>query len=217
MKQEDKDKQQKNVYNQMAWILNYQPKIEHQHIHMGNHSEKENDNQKNYDAEDAEMAEEVQANNQSDIEQPHDNLSSLSASRQTILGQLLDLTDKGDWIKDYIGEQVKAMMKTVLGQGDTLLKDNEAELSKKLWKLLENGRGDRVAIVWQNIVGYLDEKGLFYLKGSPALNKDFFGNEKNYSNIDKGRPRNQDNGMSSGFREILPLLDAYVPRVDKKA
>lgn len=217
MKQEDKDKQQKNVYNQMAWILNYQPKIEHQHIHMGNHSEKENDNQKNYDAEVAEMAEELQANNQSDIEQPHDNLSSLSASRQTILGQLLDLTDKGDWIKDYIGEQVKAMMKTVLGQGDTLLKDNEAELSKKLWKLLENGRGDRVAIVWQNIVGYLDEKGLFYLKGSPALNKDFFGNEKNYSNIDKGRPRNQDNGMSSGFREILPLLDAYVPRVDKKA
>lgn len=217
MKQEDKDKQQKNVYNQMAWILNYQPKIEHQHIHMGNHSEKENDNQKYYDAEVAEMAEELQANNQSDIEQPHDNLSSLSASRQTILGQLLDLTDKGDWIKDYIGEQVKAMMKTVLGQGDTLLKDNEAELSKKLWKLLENGRGDRVAIVWQNIVGYLDEKGLFYLKGSPALNKDFFGNEKNYSNIDKGRPRNQDNGMSSGFREILPLLDAYLPRVDKKA
>lgn len=217
MKQEDKDKQQKNVYNQMAWILNYQPKIEHQHIHMGNHSEKENDNQKNYDAEVAEMAEELQANNQSDIEQPHDNLSSLSASRQTILGQLLDLTDKGDWIKDYIGEQIKAMMKTVLGQGDTLLKDNEAELSKKLWKLLENGRGDRVAIVWQNIVGYLDEKGLFYLKGSPALNKDFFGNEKNYSNIDKGRPRNQDNGMSSGFREILPLLDAYLPRVDKKA
>ena len=35
MKQEDKDKQKKNVYNQMAWILNYQPKIEHQHIHMG--------------------------------------------------------------------------------------------------------------------------------------------------------------------------------------
>jgi hypothetical protein len=28
------DKQ--NIFNQMAWILNYQPKIEHQHIHMGN-------------------------------------------------------------------------------------------------------------------------------------------------------------------------------------
>ena len=28
------DKQ--NIFNKMAWILNYQPKIEHQHIHMGN-------------------------------------------------------------------------------------------------------------------------------------------------------------------------------------
>lgn len=27
------DKQ--NIFNQMAWILNYQPTIEHQHIHMG--------------------------------------------------------------------------------------------------------------------------------------------------------------------------------------
>jgi len=26
----------KNVFNQVAWILNYQPRIEHQHFHMGN-------------------------------------------------------------------------------------------------------------------------------------------------------------------------------------
>ena len=31
MSKEDK----KNVYNQMAWILNYQPTIKEQHIHMG--------------------------------------------------------------------------------------------------------------------------------------------------------------------------------------
>ena len=30
------DKEKQTVYNQTAWILNYQPKIEHQHIHMGN-------------------------------------------------------------------------------------------------------------------------------------------------------------------------------------
>ena len=29
------DNGRQNIYNQMAWILNYQPKIEHQHIHMG--------------------------------------------------------------------------------------------------------------------------------------------------------------------------------------
>ena len=28
------DKKKQAVYNQTAWILNYQPKIEHQHIHV---------------------------------------------------------------------------------------------------------------------------------------------------------------------------------------
>ena len=55
-----------------------------------------------------EVAEEVQATNQSAIEQPHDNGSSLTDSRQAILNQLLDLTDKGEWIKYSTGEQVKA-------------------------------------------------------------------------------------------------------------
>ena len=30
-----KEQDKKNVYNQMAWILNYQPTIKEQHIHMG--------------------------------------------------------------------------------------------------------------------------------------------------------------------------------------
>lgn len=30
-----KEEDKKNVYNQMAWILNYQPTIKEQHIHMG--------------------------------------------------------------------------------------------------------------------------------------------------------------------------------------
>ena len=33
-----KEEDRKNVYNQLAWILNYQPKIEHQHIHWGRQS-----------------------------------------------------------------------------------------------------------------------------------------------------------------------------------
>lgn len=35
----DNDNKKQTVYNQVAWILNYQPKIEHQHIHMGNQQE----------------------------------------------------------------------------------------------------------------------------------------------------------------------------------
>lgn len=33
-----KGEDKKNVYNQMAWILNYQPTIKEQHIHMGEKS-----------------------------------------------------------------------------------------------------------------------------------------------------------------------------------
>jgi hypothetical protein len=52
-------------------------------------------------------------------------------------------------------------------------------------------------------------------KGSPALNKDFFGDDKGYTNIDKGRPNK--GLMTPDFESIIPLLDAYVPKLDKKA
>lgn len=145
---------------------------------------------------------------------PNITTLTLTASRQAILGQLLDYADKGEWARGITTEDIKTMLRTVLGQGETLLCDEDAEMSETLWHLLENGRGDRVKIVWQNLVGYMDDKKLLRQKGSPALNKVFFGNEEKYSNIDKGRP-SRDN-MSSGFKDVLPLLDTYVPEVDKK-
>ena len=39
------DKEKQTVYNQTAWILNYQPKIEHQHIHMGNQAANDDDDE----------------------------------------------------------------------------------------------------------------------------------------------------------------------------
>ena len=138
----------------------------------------------------------------------NDNNNNLSANRQTILNQLLVLTDKGDWVNGITSDSVKMMLKAVLGV-DENLSAKEAELSEVLWRLLENGRGDRVKIVWQNMVGYLDDKKLFRLKGSPALNKDFFGNDKGYTNIDKGRPSKR--LMTADFESIIPLLDAYCP------
>ncbi|MCR4582170.1 MAG: hypothetical protein K5764_01255, partial [Prevotella sp.] len=105
--------------------------------------------------------------------------------------------------------------RTILGQGGTPLTGKTAAQSEALWQLLENGRGDRVRIVWSNMVGYLVDRRLLRPKGAPALNKDFFGKEEGYTNIDKGRPGK--NNMSEGFRRVLPLLDAYVPKIDKKA
>ena len=133
----------------------------------------------------------------------------LSTPRQSILDQLLNLADKGDWVNGITSEDVKAMLKIVLGQGETPLSVKETEHSEILWRLLESGRGDRVKIVWQNIVGYLDDKKLFRQKGSPALNKDFFGDDKGYTNIDKGRPNK--GLMTADFERIIPLLDAYCP------
>ena len=140
---------------------------------------------------------------------PNDNNNTLSANRQAILDHLLDYADKGDWVSGVLSENVKTMLKTVLGQGEASLSGNEAKQSEILWHLLENGRGNRVKIVWQNLVGYLDDRKLFQLKGSPALNKDFFGDDKGYTNIDKGRPSK---GLMTGdFESVIPLLDAYCP------
>lgn len=133
----------------------------------------------------------------------------LTSNRQGILNQLLTLVGKGDWRYDEIEGKVKQMLQTVLGQGGNPLSDDEEELSETLWHLLESGRGDRVKIVWQNMVGYLDDRKLFRLKGSPALNKDFFGDDKGYTNIDKGRPSR--GLMTADFEHIIPLLDAYCP------
>ena len=137
------------------------------------------------------------------------NYQDLQKNRQKIIDELLALVDKGDWRKVDTVEKVKLMLKTILGLGDEELTEEYAKMSELLWYLLENGRGDREKIVWQNMVGYFDDKKLFNPKGSPALNKDFFGDEETYSNIDKGRPSREN--MSSGFREVLPLLNKYCP------
>ena len=145
--------------------------------------------------------------------------------RKKILEILFDLVDKGDWNPYEIGNDVKQMLLTVLGQGEIQLEDKEKDMSETLWNLLEVGRvvnneNNRnrntekygcLATAWQNLVGYFDEKNLFRRKGSPALNKDFFGNEDGYTNIDKGRPSKDKGTMPSRFRDVIDLLDAYCP------
>ena len=124
----------------------------------------------------------------------------LNASRQEILDQLLSLADKGGWLNGVTADAIKTMMQQVLQKSETL------------WQLLEKGRGDRVRIIWQNLIGYFaDRKLLPSTIGAPALNKMFFGDDRGYTNIDKGRPSK--NLMTADFESLLPLLDAYVPKV----
>ena len=134
-----------------------------------------------------------------------------ASARREILERLQRLADKGDWVKACVGEQVKAMLETILGYGPTPLSGEEGRLSQLLWRLLENGRGDRVKIVWQNLIGYFaDRKLLPSTMGAPALNKMFFGDEAGYTNIDKGRPSK--GLMTADFESLVPLLDAFLPK-----
>ena len=140
--------------------------------------------------------------------------------REPILNELLALADKGDWVEGIEAEDIKKMLSTLLGVGDIALTAKEEKMSTILWDMLKRGRGnDRVKITWQNLVGYFADRKLFNKNGSPSLNKDFFGTNKDYSNIDKGRPSNDKNGdnMPPRFREIQPLLDKYVPKLKNTA
>ena len=161
------------------------------------------------DAEEAEVVEEVKAtddDNKKESKPTPDKKdetgtnSPLYTSRQEMLDQLLALADKGGWLNGVTADAIKTMMQQVLQESETL------------WQLLEKGRGDRVRIVWQNLIGYfVDRKLLPSTIGAPALNKMFFGDDKGYTNIDKGRPSK--GLMTAEFESLLPLLDAYVPKV----
>lgn len=161
------------------------------------------------DAEEAEVVEEVKAtddDNKKESKPTPDKKdetgtnSPLYTSRQEMLDQLLALADKGGWLNGVTADAIKTMMQQVLQESETL------------WQLLEKGRGDRVRIVWQNLIGYfVDRKLLPSTIGAPALNKMFFGDDKGYTNIDKGRPSK--GLMTADFESLLPLLDTYVPKV----
>jgi len=123
----------------------------------------------------------------------------LSESRQEIADRIMMWVQKGDWLDDKVADGVRTMMSEMLTR------------SEVLWQLLEQGRGDRVRIVWQNIVGYLDDKKLLRKKGTPALNADFFGDTEGYTNIDKGRPSSKN--ISSSFNRLLPILEEFTSKI----
>lgn len=147
-----------------------------------------------------------------DVQYPDDWLpnelegtTSLSPSRQRIISKLLDYVTKGDWKAPASVGGIQTFIKDVLGVGEPIREPEMQKKSEELWSLLEQGRGDRVVIVMQNLIGYFVSRE-WLSGGSPALNKAFFGNDDNYSNIDKGNPNRK--GTSEKFEYIMPLLDA---------
>lgn len=190
------DDDTKNIYNQLAYILNYQPQIKEQNVYVGAHEDAKEPNGEDADTTDK---------------------ANLSDARKAILRRLIDWVDNGDWVKDIKKEDIKQMLRNVLGVGKIELTEEERRMSATLWDLMEKRRGnDKVKITWQNLVGYFSDLGFFNKNGSPSLNKDFFKTDEVYTNIDKGRPSRDKDGdnMPPLFRQVLPLLDKYAPRLN---
>lgn len=140
-------------------------------------------------------------------EAPHDKTS--RDARVAIANELFELAENGPWVNGITAEDIKKMLKNVLGLGETALSDKQEKMSMELWKMLEHGRGgDRVRITWQKIVGYLWNKKLLDAKSAPELNKEFFRDKTGSDNINKGR--------YGALEEIVPLLDALLPKIRKK-
>jgi len=138
----------------------------------------------------------------------------LTERRKSILIQVDGYIDKGDWVKPANAENIKAMMRNVLDQGDYELSPAYKELSDALWQLLETRRGDSVMITWQNHLGYFRHHNLLGSHLSSArLQEMFFGYKDSYSNIDKGRPDRCNN--TDCFGKIIPLLDTFRQLIDR--
>ena len=134
---------------------------------------------------------------------------SLSDSRKAILNELFALAEKGDWAKGITADDIKGMLSMVLEMKDTPLSEEEKGMSEVLWGMIEHGRGgNRIRVRWQNLMGYFWDKKLLAAKSAPELNMVFFGDKEGSDNINKGK-----NGRLS---KVTPLLDAYVPKLDKK-
>lgn len=140
------------------------------------------------------------------LKTPQDNTS--KEAREEIADELFALAEKGDWVEGITDDDIKGMLAAVLGMGEEQLTDKQAAMSAILWDMLEQGRGDRVRVTWQNLVGYLLDKKLLRVKSAPELNKDFFGDKKGSDNINKGK--------YGKLEVVTPLLDAFVPKLPKK-
>lgn len=136
----------------------------------------------------------------------------LPESRMEIIRRIEKYIDRGDWQEPATRENIKAMMRQVLGVGTQMLTADEETMSKILWDLFETGQGKRVSITFSNLIGYFAYYQ--YLPSNykaPKLSQMFFRNEENvYQNINKGRPGNDN--LPPRFGKVITLLDTYRPK-----
>ena len=61
-------------------------------------------------------------------------------TRKASFDELMDLAEKGDWVEGIRANDIKGMLTAILGMEEVTLTAKQAELSGRLWLLLEGGR-----------------------------------------------------------------------------
>jgi hypothetical protein len=168
---------QPTVNNQFAWILNYQPTIEHQHIHMG--SQKDDDVQ---DAEEVFVPRQLQFFDMvafgSEEKQPK-----LIAMLKEV-SQQIDTTSGRGWFCIYAGYRYYKQQLAVMGGYADFFADMEALVPDLLSKIDETKEGEARYHSYTQLLGR--EANAWYMdKGKlPPLNeitvwKNRFSGDKN--------------------------------------
>ena len=165
------------VNNQFAWILNYQPSIEHQHIHMGSQTD-----------DDVQDAEEVFVPRQLQF---FDMVAFGSEEKQPKLiamlrevAQQIDTTSGRGWFCIYAGYRYFKQQLAVMGGYADFFADIEALVPDMLSKIDASKEGEARYHNYTQLLGR--EAGLWYMdKGKlPPLNeitvwKNIFNGNKN--------------------------------------
>lgn len=181
-----KEDDKKSVLNQFAWILNYQPTIKEQHIHMGNQTVE--DKPKGEEADDGENSSAAKMDSQE---------KELNYAAPTIVLQRMledewfdrSCTNKALYHKDWRRQLVADLMASQHG-----------ERIAELWE-----HRDKRQIIKGKFLGTLVEAGV--LEGSKlAIAREFLGINKNTRDRDEKKEASTfANYMGQGIGE--PYLD----------
>ena len=136
----------------------------------------------------------------------------LSEARHSKLDQIIGILQKGKWKQPATSEMITHLLNVAFGYDLSLFDEDDKPMLKKMWALVEGGRGDRKIIVSANLAGFFSEENL--LAGtSTEISNDLFGNNNYINNINDGKKNNR----SIAFEEVIPFLTKYTNKIIRKA
>ncbi len=180
MMSKDNQNAQPTVNNQFAWILNYQPTIEHQHIHMG--SQKDEDVQ---DAEEVFVPKQLQFFDMVAFGSEEKQPKLIAMLREVV--QQIDSTSGRGWFCIYAGYRYYKQQLAVMGGYADFFADIEALVPDMLSKIDTTKEGEARFHNYTQLLGreasawYMDSKKLPPLNEITVWKNRFNGDKNRYA------------------------------------